>query len=64
MGPTPTQTQTKGLHIHQRPQSHLHPNEARVEGKKYALSLLFNMPADQETQWIPQLYNDEDGKTF
>lgn len=56
MGPTSTQTQTKGLHIHQRPQPHLHPNEERVEAN--TLSLLVSMPADQETQWVTQLYNE------
>lgn len=32
MGPTSTQTQTKGPHIHQGAWPHLHPNEAGVEG--------------------------------
>lgn len=58
MGPTPTQTQTKGLHIHQRPRSRSHPSEARVDGNTLPLSRLFSMPADQETQWTPQLYNE------
>lgn len=31
MGPTSTQTQTKGPHIHQGARPHLHPNEAGVE---------------------------------
>lgn len=46
----------KSLHIHPRPQPHLHPNEVRVDFPP--LSLLVSMLADQETQWPTQLYNE------